>query len=100
MSEQQADFVRQRELKYLAQAADERWAAKPSVLDRPRREALQAGKGDNDIKADGANSVERKKQIWKETEDNEAQKRNPWRAKQGNPGERWQPEAWAPAAKK
>lgn len=36
ISEQQADALRQRELKHLVQAADARWAAKPSLLDKPR----------------------------------------------------------------
>ena len=95
--EQQADFVRQRELKYLVQAADKRWAAKPSVLDKPRMETLQAGGGtqDNGIRAGGADSVEEKV-----TEESETQKNSPWSVKQGNPGEGWQPEAWAPVTKK
>lgn len=95
--EQQADFVRQRELKYLVQAADERWAAKPSVLDKPRMKTLQAGGGtqDNGIRAGGAGSVEEK-----ETEKSETQKNSPWSVKQSNPGEGWQPEAWAPVTRK
>lgn len=95
--EQQADFVRQRELKYLVQAADERWAAKPSVLDKPRMETLQAGGGTkaNGKRAGGADRVEEK-----EIEESETQKNSPWSVKQGNPGEGWQPEAWAPVTKK
>lgn len=79
------------------QAADERWAAKPSVLDKPRMETLQAGGGtqDNGNRAGGAGRVEEKK-----TEEIETQKNSPWSVKQGNPGEGWQPQAWAPVTKK
>jgi NADH dehydrogenase [ubiquinone] 1 alpha subcomplex assembly factor 2 len=41
LTEQSQDLVRQAQLKILAKQADERWAAKPSFLDKPR-EASQA----------------------------------------------------------
>ncbi|MCJ1469784.1 hypothetical protein MMC07_008426 [Pseudocyphellaria aurata] len=100
ISEQQADATRQRELKHLVQAADARWAAKPSVLDRPRRVNLELGAGDGEVggtvggRGEGVNTgpakiVQKGKQIEK-----------PWKVKQGSPGEGWQPEAWTPGPSK
>ncbi|KAA6413796.1 MAG: NADH:ubiquinone subunit [Lasallia pustulata] len=42
LTEQRLDLTRQQQLKQLARLADERWAAKPSFLDDPRKMA-QAG---------------------------------------------------------
>lgn len=83
------------------QAADERWAAKPSVLDKPRRVNLELGVGNGEVegtvgvRGEGANKgpaeeiVQKGKRI-----------ENPWKVKQGNPGEGWQPEAWTPGPSK
>lgn len=101
MSEQQADVTRQRELKFLAQAADERWAAKPSVLDKPRRANLELGVGDGEV--EGAAGVRREGAeigLAEEMAQKEKRAENPWKVKQGNPGEGWQPEAWAPRPSK
>lgn len=81
ISEQQADFVRRQELKLLAQAADERWAAKPSLLDKPREEIFSA-------------RIEETKQSKNESSEQETQNRDLRREKQ------WQPEAWMPASKR
>lgn len=94
--EQQEDITRQRELKHLAQAADERWAAKPSVLDKPRRDNLELGVGDGEVDGTvGVRGEGAKKEAEEEMVENEKRTENPWKMKQGNPGERWQPEAWA-----
>lgn len=99
--EQQADVTRQRELKHLARAADERWAAKPSVLDRPRRGSLELAVGDEDVQ--GTTVGEREgpgKGLAEDMLQKEKRTENPWKVKQGNPGEGWQPEAWAPRPSK
>lgn len=94
--EQQEDVTRQRELKHLAQAANERWAAKPSVLDKPRRDNLELGVGDGDVEGTvGVRGKGAKKGVEEEMVQNEKRTEKPWKMKQGNPGEGWQPEAWA-----
>lgn len=85
----------------MAQAADERWAAKPSMLDKPRREILELGVGDGDVDIGRGFGVGGKKE---ENEEIAAggktlggeRAENPWKAKKGNPGEVWQPVAWVP----
>ncbi len=92
--------MRQAQLKLLAKAADERWAAKPSVLDKPRRGNLELGVGDGETvgtKEEVGGAKEREtlgergeeKERWKGKE-------NPWKVNRGRSGEEWQPEAWMP----
>lgn len=79
------------------QAADERWAAKPSVLDSPRQSNLQLGVRDAEVKGTvGASGERLKNGVAEETAPKEKRTENPWKVKQGNPGEGWQPQAWAP----
>ena len=77
--------MRQRELKCLAQAADQRWAAKPSVLDKPRPGALELGSGGGEA----GDTIRLKVEVTR-------QKGFPLKQKTGNPGEAWHPEPWAP----
>ena len=58
IQEQQADVTRQIQLKQRAQLADERWAAKPSVLDKPRRGSLELGVGDGEAEGTVGNRWE------------------------------------------
>lgn len=94
-------MTRQRELKYLVRAADERWAAKPSVLDKPRRGNMELGVGDGEVEGTvGIRGEGAKKGVAEELVQKEKRTENPWKVKQGNPGEGWQPEAWAPRPSK
>ena len=100
VAEQRSDAVRQVELKRLAQAADERWASKPSVLDKPRTiaERLPAGDSAETEEILHERGEERK---WKDAEEpREKQEESPWKGTRGNPGENWQPQAWAPGVLK
>ncbi|KAM0799025.1 hypothetical protein BDR22DRAFT_349101 [Usnea florida] len=84
LPEQIQDVQRQRELKRLVAAADARWAAKPSVLDR------RTGSGE---------TVEKEKSEGEKRERGERlrkEKENPWARQRGSAGEGWQPEAWSP----
>lgn len=100
VAEQQSDAVRQIELKRLAQAADERWALKPSVLDKPRANAERLPGGDlvetREISHERGEEGERKAT----EEPRGKQKESPWKGTQGNPGEHWQPQAWTPGIQK
>lgn len=106
--ELQSDAARQAQLKQLARAADERWAAKPSVLDKPRRGNLELGVGDGEIRGTvgvkgetgegrGVSKMEREEEIRrKEREDVEKEKQKPWAVRKGRAGEDWKPESWTP----
>ena len=120
LAEQQADVTRQQELKILARAADERWAAKPSVLDRPKNAsprlrdgAAVQGSGATEEGASRKRGAGRsvaleeagrgetsKSPRAKEQTDQAGQQRDSkedlWDAKQRRSGERWQPEASKP----
>ena len=88
--------MRQIELKRLAQAADERWASKPSVLDQPRADSDQL------LVRDSVDTGEAKHERGEDDERKATgeQKESPWKENQGNPGERWQPQAWTPGTLK
>lgn len=109
--EQIQDVQRQRDLKQLAAAADARWAAKPSVLDKPRRGNLELGVGDGEVEGtvgrrweEGQRTGEGER-VEKESSEGEnrerseqvkKEKENPWARQRGSAGEGWQPEAWRP----
>ena len=106
IQEQQADVFRQIQLKQRAQLADERWAAKPSVLDKPRRGNLELGVGDGEKEGtvgrkweEGQKTAagETKEKERSEGEKRERERQNPWLQRdRGVPGQRWQPDAWTP----
>jgi NADH dehydrogenase [ubiquinone] 1 alpha subcomplex assembly factor 2 len=100
MEEQQADVARQRQLKYLAQAADERWASKPSFLDKPKNQVQTAPEQNhqNDAKKEIENTGGVKSAV--DTPDVKPTKENPWAKHARNPGQDWQPEAWTPGPKR
>lgn len=100
MEEQQADVDRQRQLKYLAQVADERWASKPSFLDKPKDQVQTAPEQNrqNDIKKETESTGGVKSAV--DTPDVKPTKENPWAKRAGNPGQDWQPEAWTPGPKR
>ena len=108
---------RQRDLKQLAAAADARWAAKPSVLDKPRRGSLKVGVGDGEVegtvgrrgeegqRGGAGEGVEKERSEGEERERERGEqvkkgKENPWARQRGSAGEGWQPEAWTPGSVK
>lgn len=111
LREQIQDVQRQRDLKQLAAAADARWAAKPSVLAKPRRGNLELGVGDGEVEGtvgrrweegqrrEGEERVEKGMSEGEKRERGERVKKeeqNPWARQRGSAGEGWQPEAWTP----
>ena len=103
--------MRQAQLKQLARAADERWAAKPSVLDKPRRGNRELGIGDGEIRGtvgikgetaegQGVSRPERRAEVQRKDKiGGEKGKQNPWMVRKGRAGEDWKPESWTPTAK-
>lgn len=105
LQEQQTDVVRQQQLKRLAQAADERWAAKPSVLDKPRRGNMALGVGDGEAEGTvgrrwepGEETAPGETAEEKKGEKRKKEKENPWKRDQGKA--EYQPEAWTPGPSK
>ena len=96
-------------MKYLAQLADERWASKPSFLDKPREQPKPAtmpkdpggyaGQTEPDHK-EGVRSAVDTPPV--EPEPPKATKKSdPFKRPQtGGPSEKWQPEAWTPGPAK
>jgi len=109
--ELQSDAARQAQLKQLARAADDRWAAKPSVLDKPRRGNLELGIGDGEMtgtvgvkgetgEGKGVSRMEKEEDVRrKEREGGEKGKQNPWGVRKGRAGEDWKPESWTPTGR-
>ena len=103
MQEQQLDIQRQSDLKVLAQRADERWASKPSVLDKPRRGNMELGVGDGEavgtVGKQGETGVGQDT-VPRQEREKEREKDAKEMAKGKNPGDGWQPEAWSPGRMK
>ena len=102
--EQQADVVRQIQLRQNAQLADARWNAKPSVLDKPRRGNQELGVGDGEKPGtvgkrweEGQTTAAGETKEKEKSEGEKKERENPWKQKdRGVPGQTWQPEAWTP----
>ncbi|KKY25075.1 hypothetical protein UCRPC4_g02132 [Phaeomoniella chlamydospora] len=105
LQEQQADVMRQAQMKQLARVADERWASKPSFLDKPRAQPAPATMP-KDPRAFAPQTALNEKQGVRDAIEGPEKKRqadtkkNPWQQPRGVPGEGWQPEAWTPGAVK
>lgn len=111
IEEQQRDLLRQAQIKKLAQIADEKWAAKPSFLDKPKTQqpAPVTRTSDqtlhpteaSDSKSPGQPSVANQIQGQEENQQEVGQSRKT-KGLAANvptgPGEKWQPEAWTPDA--
>ena len=99
IQEQQLDVQRQSQLKVLAQRADERWASKPSMLDKPRRGNTELGVGDGEsmgtIGRQGETGVG-EGTVPREEREKQGEQDVKKMAKGKNPGEGWQPESWSP----
>lgn len=108
IQEQQQDLVRQAQIKELARLADQRWASKPSFLDKPKTQQPPAQV--SDVANASHPAPEPPASTFPETtpqaesaptEQNSQKEENPWaKASNANPGEEWQPEAWSPSAKR
>lgn len=106
--------MRQIQIKQLARLADERWASKPSLLDKPQTQqqpgpATRAS--DATVNASSERSaVEPPQEPPRSKINTTSQKRHkdkvrakkdskdPWAREKGAPSENWQPESWTPAA--
>ncbi|KAB8079220.1 hypothetical protein BDV29DRAFT_165125 [Aspergillus leporis] len=108
IQEQQADILRQLQIKQLAKLADERWASKPSFLDMPNTQkpspATQttgatlnpSSLGINASSAQSGVAVPTPKTKEESHSEAPAVKEDPWAKARGAPGEDWQPKPWAP----
>ncbi|KAL9108406.1 MAG: hypothetical protein Q9227_006867 [Pyrenula ochraceoflavens] len=101
VQEQEADVARQIQLKQLAQLADERWASKPSFLDKPKTQPEPASKPHQPASLSGRTEPEKNEGVRNAVEppaevETKAKGDNPWKIDRGGPSEGWQPEAWTP----
>ncbi|KAI9758959.1 MAG: hypothetical protein M4579_002699 [Chaenotheca gracillima] len=102
--EQEADVERQISIKQLAQQADERWASKPSFLDKPKEQPRPATqvKDPGGYAQDNTDETKGVRNAVGSTEEKlesqgTSKKENPWdNHKRGGPSEGWQPQAWDP----
>jgi NADH dehydrogenase [ubiquinone] 1 alpha subcomplex assembly factor 2 len=103
IEEQQRDLVRQAQIKKLAAIADQKWAAKPSFLDKPQTSSSPApalNTGDlasHPTNASSSDNGSKAKAQEKPTKKGEKSIRG--KVPTG-PGETWQPESWTPEATK
>lgn len=96
VEEQQNEVVRQMRIKKLAQLADERWASKPSYLDKPTYQTPNNQIGDNSANAI-TQPTEPAAQNPPVSESNPQSEENPWtKADRSNPGDSWEPSGWSP----
>ncbi|KAJ5777886.1 hypothetical protein N7520_001132 [Penicillium odoratum] len=107
LEEQRQDLVRQAQMKELARLADERWASKPSFLDKPKTqqkvpgiETGNATTNTNTVSADApSSSAPAPVPEPTSTPPKTRKEENPWaKADRQNPGANWQPEAWSPSS--
>jgi len=125
IEEQQQDLTRQAQIKQLARLADERWASKPSFLDKPKTQQPTPATNTTDATlnrpadetATTANSQNASASTTAAGTDptpktggtrsgtkpasteESAKEEDPW-AKASNPGDNWQPESWNPTSRR
>ncbi|OAX85045.1 hypothetical protein ACJ72_00575 [Emergomyces africanus] len=106
IQEQQSELLRQERMKHLAKLADERWASKPSFLDRPQGQnpgpAVQSSHEIHPPSADKPDDLEgihKATDEESEPKDQARTKKSPWTRDTGGPSEKWQPESWTPTPK-
>ncbi|KAJ5454514.1 NADH:ubiquinone oxidoreductase17.2kDa subunit [Penicillium daleae] len=109
LEEQQQDLIRQAQIKELARLADERWASKPSFLDKPNtRQTLPPTETSEPTVNPATESRQDAPAPTPSTSTPEPTaskpkplKEDPWaKANPGNPGDTWQPESWTPSSKR
>lgn len=110
LQEQQQNVIRQVQIKHLARLADERWASKPSFLDRPQSQHPVPATNSSDATVNASqdhtahtkeppsstvpgNRTERKNKV-----QGDRANKDPWAKAKGAPSENWQPESWTPNA--
>jgi NADH dehydrogenase [ubiquinone] 1 alpha subcomplex assembly factor 2 len=107
IEEQQRDVVRQIQMKKLAQLADERWASKPSYLDKPQTQqptpaTRTSGPTVHPSESSGPPpdqpGVENAVESQVEGTKKDKTEKNPWARAPSGPGETWQPASWTPSA--
>lgn len=111
IEEQQRDLIRQAQIKKLAQIADEKWAAKPSFLDKPKTQQPAPATRTSDqtlhptetsdpvsqTRPGVANRIKGQDEMQQEAVQSKKTKGVATNIPTG-PGEKWQPEAWTPDA--
>lgn len=113
LEEQRQDLIRQANMKNLARLADERWASKPSYLDKPQTEYKQPTPQNSQTSAPTTPKDAPTQQASAPAEptptptpqpeptsapETKTKKpENPW-DKAVNPGDGWQPESWTPTS--
>ncbi|OQE24551.1 hypothetical protein PENSTE_c007G07294 [Penicillium steckii] len=105
VQEQQQEVARQMQIKQLARLADERWASKPSFLDKPQSKppthALNGDSGNAKSQNPETTSQNASPQSKSATESQPPKAQNPWaKADNRNPGDSWQPAGWSPNSKR
>ncbi|CAI7660358.1 unnamed protein product [Penicillium pancosmium] len=106
VEEQQQDVVRQLQIKQLARLADERWASKPSYLDKPQPQNSIPSVGDGSGSLKSQNLPHSTQNVTPSqpesaSESTPPKEANPWaKADRSNPGDSWQPSDWSPNSKR
>ena len=93
------------QIKQLARLADERWASKPSFLDKPQpnppTHALNGDFGNAKSQNPETTTQNASMQSKSATESQPPKTQNPWaKADNRNPGDSWQPAGWSPNSKR
>lgn len=82
------------------QAADARWAAKPSLLNKPRPQkvglGIRYGQIEGATKSPDYSWGDLNKEVGEAAGSRERQKESPWNLQKEHFGQTWQPEAWSP----
>jgi NADH dehydrogenase [ubiquinone] 1 alpha subcomplex assembly factor 2 len=108
IDEQQNELLRQERMKHLARLADEKWARKPSFLDRPQEQQPAPATQTHPITHTAPDTrpepVGVRSAVGTEAElkqqGTKGKKPSPWDIQTGTPGEKWQPKAWTPTPAK
>ncbi|KAJ5640647.1 hypothetical protein N7528_000272 [Penicillium herquei] len=115
LEEQRQDLVRQAQMKELARLADERWASKPSFLEKPKTQQQAPGiapgpttpvanisSEPTTTTANAPTSPASAPKPQPTSPPPKTQKEtNPWaKADKKGPGDSWQPEAWTPSSQR
>ncbi|KAJ5679616.1 NADH:ubiquinone oxidoreductase 17.2kDa subunit [Penicillium macrosclerotiorum] len=107
IEEQQQDLIRQAQIKQLARLADERWASKPSFLDKPKTQPPLPTTETSDASinttshppADSSTPAPPSQSNPVSAEQTSKKEKDPWaNANSGNPGDSWQPDSWTPTS--
>lgn len=82
------------------QAADARWAAKPSLLDKPRPRKFELGIRDGQIEGSIKSPLnlgeDTNREVREEVGPRMKQDTSPWELQKEHSEQKWQPEAWSP----